>query len=101
MKTGSLIRNIYLHIPFCVKKCSYCDFAIHALGNFKENFEHGSLLQDMYVSQLIKEIQITSKFYSGRFLPGIYSYFYLFSSNIKIYFCLITKEKNETDFLCE
>lgn len=26
------IKNIYIHIPFCFKKCLYCDFAVHAVG---------------------------------------------------------------------
>lgn len=26
------LRNVYLHFPFCNRKCSYCDFPVHALG---------------------------------------------------------------------
>jgi oxygen-independent coproporphyrinogen-3 oxidase len=38
--------GIYLHIPFCEKKCVYCDF--YSL----ENMEH----KDVFVSILKKEI---------------------------------------------
>lgn len=24
--TGGKLLGLYLHIPFCVKKCAYCDF---------------------------------------------------------------------------
>ncbi|MBO8159158.1 radical SAM family heme chaperone HemW [Thermosyntropha sp.] len=41
--------GIYVHIPFCLRKCSYCDF--YSLGSF----ENGLLEQ--YVKALIKEIE--------------------------------------------
>ena len=40
--------GIYIHIPFCVRKCSYCDFISFAN---KEN------LIDSYVKALKKEIE--------------------------------------------
>lgn len=27
-----MIKNVYVHIPFCIKKCFYCDFPVYALG---------------------------------------------------------------------
>lgn len=40
--------NVYIHIPFCTKRCSYCHF------NSTTNLE----LIDNYIDALIKEIQI-------------------------------------------
>ena len=51
----NLIKHMYVHIPFCVKKCTYCDFAIHALG--KRDQVHSSTLKDTYVSYLKKEME--------------------------------------------
>ena len=41
--------GIYIHIPFCKKKCEYCDFV--SFENCSEN------IQEEYVKCLIKEIQ--------------------------------------------
>lgn len=40
--------GIYIHIPFCVKKCNYCDF---------NSFDNINELKDSYVDTLIKEIE--------------------------------------------
>lgn len=40
--------EIYIHIPFCIKKCSYCDFL---------SFPSSSKLQESYLSTLKKEIK--------------------------------------------
>lgn len=43
--------GIYIHIPFCKKKCSYCDFK--SFENINEN------IKKEYIEALIKEIQFT------------------------------------------
>lgn len=40
--------GIYIHIPFCVKKCNYCDFVS---GPYPEK------VQNEYINRLIKEIK--------------------------------------------
>ncbi|HIU63477.1 MAG TPA: radical SAM family heme chaperone HemW [Candidatus Avacidaminococcus intestinavium] len=44
---GKLTKGMYIHIPFCVQKCLYCDFASWA------GREH---LQDTYVRKICSEI---------------------------------------------
>lgn len=43
--------ELYLHIPFCARKCAYCDFL---------SFSHGTETQERYVEQLIEEIKTAS-----------------------------------------
>lgn len=45
------MNGIYIHIPFCVKKCIYCDF--YSTTNLT--------LEDTFVSALIKEIRIAGQ----------------------------------------
>lgn len=41
--------ELYLHIPFCARKCAYCDFL---------SFSQGEDVQKRYVDRLIEEIEI-------------------------------------------
>ncbi len=43
------IEHIYIHVPFCLKKCGYCSF-------YSEKIEHNNL--NSYVSTLLKEIEL-------------------------------------------
>ncbi len=42
--------GIYIHIPFCVKKCDYCDFLSAPAGRD---------MQEKYIKSLIKEIELS------------------------------------------
>ena len=53
--------GIYVHIPFCAKKCSYCDFI--SFANKKEYIEE-------YINALIKEIENNQ--FNNKFKNGVY-----------------------------
>ena len=65
-----MVDSIYIHIPFCNKKCSYCDFYI--LTNMKNQYEK-------YTEYLIKEISMYDKYilydsiYFGGGTPSVLS----------------------------
>lgn len=55
--------SIYLHIPFCVRKCLYCDFLSAPAG--KEEIER-------YVNLLLREIKEQSIFYGDHRVISIF-----------------------------
>ena len=64
----------YVHIPWCVRKCPYCDFNSHAAG--------ASLPEDAYVDALLADLdadleqiqtrRLTSIFFGGG-TPSLFS----------------------------
>lgn len=52
------MNNIYIHIPFCLKKCLYCSFAVHAVGTTPDNKAHMKhTLEKQYLNTLIREME--------------------------------------------
>ncbi len=50
-------RSAYIHIPFCHRRCFYCDFAVIPLGNNIESLNgYGSKTVNEYLTYLNKEI---------------------------------------------
>ena len=48
--------SIYIHIPFCVRKCFYCDFLSFPAGEVKDTIEY-------YVNLLCREIKQSAEAY--------------------------------------
>ncbi len=55
--------GIYIHIPFCVKKCNYCDFNS---GSFSDE------IKALYVDALCKEIEIKSEFFKDYIIDTVF-----------------------------
>ncbi|MDD4839475.1 MAG: radical SAM family heme chaperone HemW [Clostridia bacterium] len=53
--------QIYVHIPFCKRKCNYCDFCSQTLGVERE-----------YIDALIEEIKIQGQKYGDKVVDTIY-----------------------------
>ena len=57
--------SLYVHYPFCVRKCPYCDFSSLPLGS------DGARDED-YVSLLLREFELKKDLLKGRSLVSVY-----------------------------
>ncbi len=55
--------ELYIHIPFCVKKCAYCDFL---------SFPADEKTQQAYIQALLKELDFYGKKYRDRTVTTVY-----------------------------
>ncbi len=56
--------GVYIHIPFCIQRCSYCDFATYAKDQIAAN--------DAYVEAVCTEIRCRQNIFSEKKLSTIY-----------------------------
>lgn len=56
--------GIYVHIPYCLQRCSYCDFATYVHSEIKP--------PEYYVSLVKKEIQNRTSFFAPKSLDTLY-----------------------------
>lgn len=56
--------SLYIHVPWCVQKCPYCDFNSHA--------QKGELPHLEYVAALLEDLDLDLKWAQGRPLSSIF-----------------------------
>ena len=59
--------SLYIHIPWCVKKCPYCDFNSHEIGK-----KGSALPEDEYVSALIRDLEMALPQIWGRPVTSVF-----------------------------
>lgn len=58
--------ELYVHIPFCVRKCAYCDFLSAPAGGLEQRAYVDQLLEEIQMQSLnYKEYDVTSIFIGG------------------------------------
>lgn len=57
--------SLYIHIPWCVKKCPYCDFNSHASKNM-------DIPEEQYIDALIRDAESTLPLIWGRQIQTIF-----------------------------
>lgn len=67
--------ELYLHIPFCVRKCDYCDFlSMPADEDLRRHYVDCLMEEIKQKAELCSEYQVTSVFFGGgtpSILPGV------------------------------
>ncbi|ATJ84788.1 radical SAM family heme chaperone HemW [Halomonas beimenensis] len=58
--------SLYVHVPWCVRKCPYCDFNSHGVGR------SGALPEEDYLSALIEDLQADLPLARGRELVSVF-----------------------------
>lgn len=67
MKNLDLANGLYIHIPFCIQKCHYCDFATAPLGSEQTHKDYIDLLCEeiLSVSRFVPFKKINSLYFGG------------------------------------
>ncbi|MEZ5490102.1 MAG: radical SAM family heme chaperone HemW [Gammaproteobacteria bacterium] len=56
--------SLYIHVPWCIRKCPYCDFNSHAAG--------GDLPEEAYLAALLNDFRRDREYIQGRPLQSIF-----------------------------
>ncbi|MDH5738050.1 MAG: radical SAM family heme chaperone HemW [Gammaproteobacteria bacterium] len=56
--------SLYIHIPWCIKKCPYCDFNSHALN--------GDIPETRYIERLLEDLRYQMAYAGGRKIHSIF-----------------------------
>lgn len=66
--------SLYVHIPWCVRKCPYCDFNSHQSdGDFPEEQYIDALLQDMHNCEPFAQGRTLQSIFFGGGTPSLFS----------------------------
>ena len=60
--------SIYIHMPWCVRKCPYCDFNSHAVPDGKLSLD----LEQEYLQALVEDFKTQIDFAQGRTIHSVF-----------------------------
>ena len=64
MKFHTIPLSLYIHIPWCIKKCPYCDFNSHAAQS--------ALPEKAYIDQLLRDLETQLPYVQNRAIHSIF-----------------------------
>ena len=66
--------SLYIHIPWCIKKCPYCDFNSHkVIGEVPEKEYINALIADMQADASLAQGRKLSSIFFGGGTPSLFS----------------------------
>ncbi len=60
--------SLYIHMPWCVRKCPYCDFNSHAVPNGELSLD----LEQEYLQALVEDFKTQVDFAQGRIIHSVF-----------------------------
>ena len=60
--------SLYIHMPWCVRKCPYCDFNSHAVPNGELSLD----LEQEYLQALVEDFKTQLDFTQGRLIHSVF-----------------------------
>jgi putative oxygen-independent coproporphyrinogen III oxidase len=60
--------SLYIHIPWCVRKCPYCDFNSHEFNSHEDK----NIPEENYVASLLDDLQQDARYIQDRELQSIF-----------------------------
>lgn len=64
--------SLYVHIPYCVKRCGYCDFNTYTPSELKAGSDSVITVAEGYVDALIRELEQASRLLGAREISTIF-----------------------------
>lgn len=68
LNPASVPLSLYIHMPWCVKKCPYCDFNSHAVPNGALSLD----LEQTYLKALVEDFKTQIDFAQGRSIHSVF-----------------------------
>lgn len=64
--------SVYVHIPYCVKRCGYCDFNTYTPGELKNGVDSVAAVSEGYIDALVTEASIARQRLGKREISTIF-----------------------------
>ncbi|OTG65345.1 YggW family oxidoreductase [Acinetobacter sp. ANC 4470] len=68
LNPASIPLSLYIHMPWCVRKCPYCDFNSHAVPDGKLSLD----LEQQYLQALVEDFKTQINFAQGRHIHSVF-----------------------------
>lgn len=68
LNPASVPLSLYIHMPWCVRKCPYCDFNSHAVPDGALSTE----LEQIYLKALVADFETQVEMAQGRSIHSVF-----------------------------